>query len=523
MIIFVNFMNKLLLALLSGLLLAFSWPSIGMFPLVFIAFIPLLILERNSENSKQVFGYSFFAFFIFNVITTYWVYHATFFGAIAAFFVNATLMATAFWLFHKIKKSISNRLGYLSFIVLWISMEYLHLNWDLSWPWLTIGNVFANASFMVQWYEFTGFLGGSFWVVLSNLLLFRACEKKNQYKMILFPTLVILLPMVISFYMHYSFEEKNDKNIDVLIIQPNVDPYIDKFSKGYQKQLADFIALAKTSLTQETQLLLAPETALLERIWENKFEVTFSIRAFRELQKEFPNLNILVGATTYKMLGHGDQKTNTAREIRNENVFYDVYNSVIFIPDSGDVQVYHKTKLVPGAEKMPFPDILDPFARLAVNLGGISGSLGSVNYLNSFLVDKNVVSPLICYESVYGEMELGKTNLLAIITNDGWWKNTAGYKQHFSYARLRAIEQRKSIVRSANTGISGIINERGQVLQESKWNEVICLTSKVGINTTVTFYNQYGDYLGRLSVFMSAMLLIVALVNGRLKNRGHLG
>ena len=158
MIIFVKSMNKLFLALLSGLLLAFSWPSIGVFPLVFIAFIPLFILEKKSEKSKQVFWYSFFAFFIFNAITTYWVYHATLFGAIAAFFVNATLMATAFWVFHKIKKATSNRLGYFSFIVLWISMEYLHLNWDLSWPWLTLGNAFANSPSVVQWYEFTGFL-----------------------------------------------------------------------------------------------------------------------------------------------------------------------------------------------------------------------------------------------------------------------------------------------------------------------------------------------------------------------------
>ena len=153
MIIFVNGMNKLLLALLSGLLLAFSWPSIGMFLLVFFAFIPLLILEKESENGKQVFGYSFFTFFLFNVITTYWVYHATFFGAIAAFLVNSTLMSIVFLLFHKIKKATSNRLGYLSFIVLWISMEYLHLNWDLSWPWLTLGNVFADWPLFVQWYE----------------------------------------------------------------------------------------------------------------------------------------------------------------------------------------------------------------------------------------------------------------------------------------------------------------------------------------------------------------------------------
>ena len=512
-------MNKLLLALLSGVLLAFSWPSIGAFPLIFISFIPLLILEDKAVNSKQVFWYSFLAFFIFNFITTYWIYHATFFGAIAAFLVNANLMALAFWLFHKIKKYTSNRLGYFSFIVLWISMEYLHLNWDLSWPWLTLGNVFANSPFVFQWYEFTGFLGGSLWVILVNLLLYRVFKNKSKKSMILASILTLLIPMSLSSYIYFNSKNKKDQIINVLIVQPNVDPYIDKFSKGYQQQLEDFISLVRTSLTQENQLLLAPETVLLEGIWENNLEATYSIKALRELQNEFPNLNILVGATTYKAFGYGEKKTNTAREIRNANIFYDAYNSAVFIPDSGDVQVYHKTKLVPGAEKMPFPYILDPLAKLAVDLGGTSGSLGSDNNLNSFSVESSVISPLICYESVFGEMELGKTNLLTIITNDGWWKNTAGYKQHFQYARLRAVEQRKSIIRSANTGISGVINERGEVLKKTEWDEAVCINTKVNLNNISTFYSQYGDYIGRISVFIAVLFLIISFVKEIVKKK----
>ena len=508
-------MNKKQLVFLSGFLLAFSWPSIGLFPLIFIAFVPLLILERNAENTKQVFWGSFTAFFLFNLITTYWVYHATFFGAVAAFCVNSTLMALVFLLFHKVKKYTSIRLGYLSLILLWLSMEYLHLNWSLSWPWLTIGNVFANFPIAVQWYEFTGFLGGSLWVILVNILLFRLYQQKN--KAIFIPMLAILVPISISFFMFFDFEGEEDQSINVLIVQPNVDPYIDKFSEGYRNQLVDLINLAKTKLSLKTHLLLAPETALLEEIWENNIDDTYSVRAFRELQKDFPNLNFLVGATTYKRFLVEEKKTNTAREIRDTDIFYDAYNSAIFIPDTGDIQVYHKTKLVPGAEKMPFSYLLDPFAKLVVNLGGISGSLGSENTLNSFLVDRKIVSPLICYESVYGEMKLGKTNLLAIITNDGWWKNTAGHKQHFQYASLRAIEQRKSIVRSANTGISAVFNEKGEVLQKSKWDEAICIEAKVNLNNELTLYSQYGDYIGRLSLFIATILLLVSFVRIRLK------
>jgi apolipoprotein N-acyltransferase len=393
-------------------------------------------------------------------------------------------------------------------------MEYLHLNWDLSWPWLTLGNGFANSPAIVQWYEFTGFLGGSLWVLLINVLLFRLAKKQNL-KAIALPFLLLLIPIISSYCLTPDIKE--GKQLKVLIVQPNVDPYTDKFNVGHEQQLANFIALAKPHLTQETQLLIGPETALLEGIWENKIEATHSVRAFRKLQKDFPNLNILVGASTYKMFEHGEQKTSTARKTRNENIFYDAYNSAIFISDSGAVAVYHKTKLVPGAEKMPFPYILDPLAKLAVDLGGTSGSLGSENTVHQFMVDDKIITPLICYESIYGDLKKGKTNLITIITNDGWWKNTVGYKQHFAYARLRAVEQRKTIIRSANTGVSGVINGKGEVLESTNWHEAVCIATDVELNNETTFYSVFGDYIGRLSVFVAAMLFIVAFVKGRLK------
>ena len=523
MIIFVIDMKNLFLAILSGLFFAFSWPGIGLFPILFFAFIPLLIVEerlRNSndkEKGRKVFWLSFLVFFIFNAITTYWIYHATFFGAVAAFLVNATLMAMAFYLFHKTRERTNNRLGYLAFVFLWISMEYLHLSWELSWPWLTLGNGFANVPNMVQWYEFTGFLGGSVWVLLINILLFRLA-KDQTFKTILLPFLLLILPLLFSY--NVIPDLKSEDQLNVLIIQPNIDPYTDKFNIGFEKQLDNFVALAKTELNQETDLLVGPETTLLEDIWENKdnrYDKTYSINVLKDLQAEYPNLNILVGATTFRLFGDKEKKSPTARQIRNENIFYDVYNSAIFIPDSGLIEIYHKTKLVPGVEKMPFPKLLDPLAKLAVELGGTTGSLASKNTIRNFSINNKKIQPLICYESIYGDLQKEKINLIAIITNDGWWKNSAGYKQHFSYASLRAIEQRKTIVRSANTGISGVIDAKGEILQKTKWDEEICITAKVNLNSQTTFYGQFGNYIGRVSVFISILILIIAFVNGRLK------
>ncbi len=515
-------MRNFFLAILSGLLLAFSWPSIGFFAISFFAFFPLLLIEDEAHKSSskktgiQVFFYAFLTFFIFNTITTYWIVHASLFGGFVAFLVNSTLMSFAFYLFHKVKVNTNDRFGYLAFFTIWISMEYINLNWDLSWPWLTLGNVFAPVPFLVQWYEFTGFLSGSFWVLLINLLLFLCYKSRDKKKLILSLLFFLLMPFFISMYMFFDFNFEENESLNVLIVQPNVDPYLDKFNVSYKQQLNDFIDLAKTELTIETELLVGPETALIEGLWEDKIESAYSIIKFRELQKQFPNLNILVGASTYKAFRKGEEKTNTAREIRSENIFYDIYNSAVFIPKNGDVTIYHKTKLVPGVEKMPLPSFFDPLVKLVVNLGGISGSLGSSNTITNFDISGKNIRPLICYESIYGEMDCSNSGLIAIITNDGWWKNTAGYKQHFEYAGLRAIEQRSMVIRSANTGVSGYFNAKGEPLKRTKWNEKVCIPVVVKLNNNTTFYAKFGNYIGRLSIFVACIILVVTFVKVKL-------
>lgn len=518
-------MKKLVLSLLSGLLLAFSWPEIGVFPFIFFSFLPLFVLEglvSNSDINKKgviIFLYSFLSFLVFNIITTYWIYHSTLFGAAIAFIINSLLMATVFWLFYNSRRILGNRLGYLSFIFFWIGMEYLHLNWDLAWPWLTLGNVFSSIPSFVQWYEFTGVLGGSLIVLLSNLLVFRFWKSKMKRDVILL-TFILSVSFLSSWFLMQKEEDNSSMEFEVVIVQPNIDPYKDKFALDYQHQLESFINLAKESLTDNTRLLVGPETVLQEVIWESEIDSSYSIYCLRNLQEEFPKLSILVGASTYKSFNVGEDITSTARKFKYKDGYYDVYNSAVFLSYSGDVKIYHKTRLVPGAEKIPFPYFLNNISSLSVNLGGVSGSLGSSNSTYIFSVNETIIQPLICYESVFGEISSYQhSDLLCVITNDGWWKETAGYKQHFVYSRLRAIEQRTPIVRSANTGISGIISSYGEDLLKTKWNQEDSVKQKINLTRRVTIYNQYGDYIGRLASFISVLLLILMIVRYKLSSR----
>ena len=523
MIIFVIAMKNYLLAILSGLLLSFAWPIDGFTYLIFFSFVPLFFIQKdlkesNKKSRLRFFFFSYLAFFIFNIITTYWVYFASPFGSIAAFILNSLFMALIMLFFYVSKQKLGARIGYLSLIVFWISFEYLHLNWDLSWPWLTLGNCFSETLFLINWYEYTGVLGGTFWILFVNILFYELLISSNKIKSSFHFLLALVLPILLSLNISKNKSIDIKEYLNVVVVQPNIDPYHEKFQLSYKDQLSEFIKLARTKIDSNTEFLVGPETALQESIWESKVDYTESVEVFKNLQEEFPKLNILVGATTFKLFKDGEEKTSTARQFRKEELWYDVYNSAIFISDNQEVSIYHKTKLVPGAEKIPFPYLLNNFSALSVDLGGVSGSLGSENSIENFDVKDKKILPLICYESIYGDINTGKYfDIITIITNDGWWKNTAGYKQHFSYSKLRAIEQKRAVVRCANTGISGFINPLGEAGEIAKWDEKKVIKSQVAICNTVTFYNQFGDYLGRISSFISSIFILMIFVKSKVK------
>jgi apolipoprotein N-acyltransferase len=173
--------------------------------------------------------------------------------------------------------------------------------------------------------------------------------------------------------------------------------------------------------------------------------------------------------------------------------------------------------LVVGVEKMPFAKYLGFLGDFVINIGGTTNSLGSQDEPSNFISkDKTQVAPVICYESVFGEfvtkyIQKG-AGLIFIITNDGWWKNTPGYHQHLSFASLRAIETRRSIARCANTGISCFINQRGDISQATEWWVPAAINGTLNANDKMTFYVRFGDYIARISLFFSVLLVLRLLV-----------
>jgi len=520
----------LFLAVLSGLLLGFAWFPHGILPLLFVGFVPLLLIENEiflnpvKYKSRSVFFYGFISFFIWNILTTWWIMNASVGGAIMAFFVSTLFMTIAFYLFHRIKKQIGSKFGNVIFICCWITFEILFYNDQITFPWLSLGNAFADNPGLIQWYEYTGVFGGSLWVLIINCFFFSLItlvDSKfrfhiNKLKTILLIA-IIAIPILLSFIVAARFKMHSRdgfKKIKVVIVQPNIDPYNEKFSGSYEQQLHKMLLLASQKVDSATEYMVLPETALTEDIWEGEMEQSSSIKSIREYLKQFPKLKIIIGASTNKLFSPWEKLSATARKFTQEDAYYDSYNTALQIDSSDKTQVYHKSKLVPGVEQMPFQFIFKYFDQLTIELGGTTGSLGTQDERSVFTSPKNSfkVAPVICYESVYGEYVTkyvqNGAQCIAIITNDGWWGNTAGYKQHLKYGALRAIENRRWIVRSANTGTSCFVSPLGEIEQATNWWVPTAISGNIELNEGLTFYSCFGDYLGRFAECGTILLLL---------------
>lgn len=507
--------------------------------LLFFGFVPLLFIEdyflRHSEQARsfELFKYSYITFFTWNALTTWWIWNSTIFGAIMAITINSLFMAVVFQIYHLTRRNLINpeRYTYL-LIFIWITFEYLHLDWDLSWPWLNLGNGFAMYPRIIQWYEYTGIFGGSLWILSVNILIFQLLKnlliEKFRLPQTIFLTILILflvaVPVLISLRIYHTYREEG-VTAEVIVTQPNSDPYTEQYTLTVREVIDRNFGLAEPLITDSTVFIVCPESALQENIWHHSLDETRSIELIRRFLTKYPQLNIVVGASTFRLFRENEPLTRTARKFSDIDLYYEAYNTALFINDSGPVELYHKSKLVPGPEKMPFQKLLSPLQQIAFDLGGTVGSLGLSPERTVFTskCGRFKVPAIICYESVYGEF-VGEfvrngANLLFIITNDGWWGNTPGHRQHFSFALLRAIETRRSIARSANTGISAIINQRGDiVLKTAYWVPDVIKASLV-TNEKITFYVKYGDYIGRISTFLSLMVILGAITNHILKRK----
>lgn len=508
-----------LLSLFSGILFGICWNSILPVISLFVAFVPLLfIFQVKNWHYQQVFKFSLFAFFIFHLGTVWWLTLSSVFGGIVIFLLNSMVMAAVVALAYRIRQVLGLIFGIVFFITGWLSFEYIHYRWELSWPFMNLGNWLGQLPKWIQWYEYTGVLGGTFWILLVNALLFLVLRKfldnkpKNAVVFATISIIILLLPVCASKIIYknqkYAGEEKT-----FLIVQPNIDPYTEKYNTSlFEQQIIQQIKLARTSVSENIDCIIFPESSFPVYFDEGKSDDNDFVKLLEnELVDSFLTM-VLGGFYSYRLDG-------------KDTLFF---NAAFMIDSAKEIQLYHKSKLVVGVEKMPFEKYFSFLKNWNLDFGGYTTSLGIDSVRKVFTsADKSLrIAPVICYESVYGQFVTrfvkNGANFITVITNDAWWGDTPGYKQHLMHSKLRAIETRRAVIRSANTGVSCFINKKGEIISEiAPWKEET-LTGKVVANNQFTFYTKNGDYIGVIAVLITLFLIVFAIVkNKSLKKVEH--
>lgn len=525
-------MNKYILVVLSvtgGLLSSLAWSGWCSGLILLISFIPFFLIEdylfrrRDMYSPNAFFIYILPGFLIFSILTIGWIRVASMVAAICMVLVISFLMAFVIWLSHIIRLQAGNIPGFISLVSFWLSYEYLSLNSDFFSPWINLGNGLAKDTLFIQWYDITGSSGGSLWILISNLLLTVFLvksfygEKRNKLSLFLWLA-IVLLPSIYSLTKYYTIKSNKDLKSEVVIVQPDIDPYKEKFKISFEQQLKKALEMSESAISEKTDWVITPETTVDDPVDENNTDNNKYIKMVKEFVRKHPEISVVTGMTSIR---YYEPLMVTRAKIfmkgDNSDNYYNQFNSAFKIDTGQNVSIYHKSKLVPGFEKQ-FSFIPGKIIkRLVPYLGGTQWSYRTQKERDVFEhpATRMKVAPLICYESVYGKFVTGYVkkgaNALFIITNDGWWKNTNGYKQHLSFASLRAIETRRPVARSANTGISCIIDIRGKIINESKWWTPAIMKGVIYPENTITTYVKYGDYILVISTLITILVIVYVL------------
>ena len=534
---------------LPSLLFYLAWEPNGITPILFVAFMPMIILANRFalEKRYKYYGSIFLALLGWNITTTWWVYYASDVGAIFMLMLNALFMCVPFIFYRIALKRNFGKWAFVVFAIAWILYEYGHHRWDLSWPWLCLGNGFSGWTGFIQWYEWTGTLGGTALVLWMNYLFFEGYSSlvnnqntvfnvggfSGKYRKFYWILIVFCALYGLSFCLKSSVNITEGKKINVVALQPSYDPWNEKFNRPSLQMEEEMIKLSASYIDSSTDWLLWPETSLVDNINLNLPERDGQVEMLNGLYRRLKwgselgivfgsdkskyrwnsKLQILTGASTIRYFNSVEKPTSVARKSQyDKNLWYEVFNDAMYLDSSMLPKFYHKSKLVPGTEQMPFLHYLPFLEELALGLdeNSATGSLGKNDSAEVFGRGEVKVAPVICYESIYGDYIREYINKgagwIGIVTNDAWWRETAGYQQHFSFAKLRAIEMRKWIARSANTGTSAFIDPLGNSYQNTEWFDKVCIKQSIYSNQRKTIYAAIGD-IGVMAILFLGMIL----------------
>ncbi len=521
--------NELLLGLLSGILIGLSYPPVPFPYLIFVGIVPYLIVIAGRNGLAEINRFTYYTAFIFNLITLYWVggwseNSDTFLmiAGVTLLFFNPVVYLIPSTLYYFTKKMLGGKAAILLLPFFWVSFEFAYSLTDFKFPWLTLGNSQPYFNTFIQIADIIGVYGLSLIILFANVFLYLTFQGFPKSKSINVVFLVLFV-VVMAVPLNYGWLEKKSytesDHIKVGLIQPNLDPN-DKWAAGnLNEQLKLYLDLSGQTIDEGAELILWPETALPVYLLSGNYDgYVDQIIKFINTYK----ISLITGMPDAQFYFDESSRPEDAKPTKTENVWYTSYNSILgFTPESNEIQKYGKIKLVPFGEKVPLVEHI-PFLGDIIkwNVGISSWNTGkdTIN-IKVPLRDTINVASVVCIESIYPEFNAQfvrrNADFIAVVTNDSWYGNTSGPYQHKEISVLRAVENRRSVVRAANGGISCLIDPSGKTISETNMFEKTVLLVDVPLNNSATFYTR-NPYLvpiicSIISLFMIALYSIKRL------------
>lgn len=524
-----------LLLVLSGILLGISFPPFP-FPfqlLMLVALVPYFQVIEKKKSLSEISRSTYLTFFIFSLITIYWVGSwqsgtdpfLMIAGGTLLFF-NPLLFLIPSTLYYLAGKSFNRTFALLAFPFFWVAYEYFYMLTDISFPWLTLGSGLSHFNLIIQIADIIGAVGISILVLYINICIYLAIKNYKvsvkHYAINVAAAIIIFLIMIGYGSFKTSTFKVSDKKIRVGLIQPNIDPWNKWEQSNLNESVKQYLELSKEATDQGAKLIVWPETALPVYLMSpSYYDAKDSIYTFLKGKNVF----LLTGMPDIKYYQSDDKIPDDAKYSKNGGFYYSTYNGILlFAPDSRKLERYGKMKLVPFGEHVPFSDQF-PFLSNLFSWGvGISGwNVGrdtvvfpmSFRDINTNTIDSLKINGLVCYESVYPYFVTSfvkkGTDLITVVTNDSWYGRSSGPYQHKEIAVLRAVENRKSVIRDANGGISCIIDPLGRTLSETKLFTRTVLVGDVPIQEGNTFFSEHPMIIPYFSSYLSIGVFIFFL------------
>lgn len=511
--------KNLLLGILSGVLLGLSYPPIPLPFLSFFAFIPFLFVLEKKETLASINRFTYFTLFFFNLITLYWVGSWTkeadtflMISGAALLFFNPFFYLIVPALYHFSKKTFGKKIALFLFPFYWVSFEYLYSITDARFPWLTLGNCLPYFNTFIQIADVVGAFGLSLIILFVNIFLYLSIKDLKERKKIdnKYAIAAVALFFVVMIYGTIRINNFTlaGKKIKVGLVQPDLNPW-DKWKAGsINDQLDQYLELSERAINQGAKLIVWPESALPVYLLSGNYENEVTrIRQFVNSK----NIVLMTGMPDVNFYFNKDESPKEAKETKS-GILYTSYNSILlFTPHSLNVQKYGKIKLVPFGEHVPFVEqlpFLGDFIKWEVGIS--SWNVGKNQTVFDLGETNNIplkIGGVICIESIYPDFVAGfvqrGANLIVVVTNDSWYGYSSGPFQHKEISVLRAVENRKTVVRTANGGVSCIIDPLGRTISSTKLFTRDVLVGNAVIQDGMTIYSRYPLIFPLLSSFIS--------------------